>query len=39
VPPPGSVRAALRMLKACRDAGQVNDAEFDRYQTALVAKL
>ncbi len=39
VPPPGAIRAALRSLKACRDAGAITDAEFDRYQTALVARL
>jgi serine/threonine-protein kinase len=39
VPAPGAVRAALKNLKACRDAGALSDAEFDRYQTALVARL
>jgi hypothetical protein len=33
------VHAALRSLKACRDAGLVTDADFDRYQAALVNKL
>jgi serine/threonine protein kinase len=39
VPAPGAVRTALRALKACHDSGAVTDAEFDRYQLALVAKL
>jgi serine/threonine-protein kinase len=39
VPAPGAVRAALRNLKACRDAGAISDTDFDRYQSALVAKL
>ena len=38
-PAPAVVHAALRSLKACRDAGLVTDADFDRYQTALVNKL
>lgn len=38
-PAPSVVHAALRSLKACRDAGLVTDADFDRYQTALVNKL
>ena len=33
------VHAALRNLKACRDAGAITEADFERYQTALVAKL
>jgi hypothetical protein len=33
------VQAALRNLKACRDAGAITEADFERYQTALVAKL
>jgi hypothetical protein len=33
------VRAALRSLKTCHDAGAITDADFDRYQTALVARL
>jgi hypothetical protein len=39
VPAPGAVRAALKNLKACRDAGAISDTDFDRYQSALVAKL
>jgi hypothetical protein len=38
-PPAATVRAALRHLKACRDGGVISDVEYDRYQTALVAKL
>jgi len=38
-PAPEVVRAALRNLKACRDVGAITDADSDRYQTALVAKL
>jgi hypothetical protein len=38
-PAPSVVHAALRSLKACRDAGLVTDADFDRYQAALVNKL
>jgi hypothetical protein len=34
-----AVHTALRNLKACRNAGAVTDADFNRYQTALVAKL
>jgi hypothetical protein len=34
-----TVRAALRNLKLCRDAGLISSDEFDRYQAALVAKL
>lgn len=34
-----TVRAALRNLKLCRDAGLISSDEFDRYQTALVAKI
>jgi hypothetical protein len=34
-----AVRTALRNLKACHDRGFITDAEFDRYQSALVAKL
>jgi Ser/Thr protein kinase RdoA (MazF antagonist) len=33
------VQAALRNLKACRDAGAITEDDFERYQTALVAKL
>jgi hypothetical protein len=33
------VHAALRNLKACRDAGAITESDFERYQTALVAKL
>ena len=39
VPPPGSVRAALRNLNACHDAGAISDAEFDQTQAALVARM
>jgi eukaryotic-like serine/threonine-protein kinase len=39
VPPPGSVRTALRNLKACHDAGAISDAEFDQTQAALVARM
>ena len=37
-PGPDAVHAALRTLKACRDAGAVSAADFDRYQAALIAK-
>jgi len=33
------VQAALRNLKACRDTGAITETDFERYQTALVAKL
>jgi uncharacterized caspase-like protein len=38
-PAPSVVHAALRNLRVCRDAGAISDADFDRYQTALVNKL
>jgi hypothetical protein len=34
-----AVRIALRNLKDCHKGGLITDAEFDRYQSALVAKL
>lgn len=37
-PSPDAVHAALHALNACRDAGAVSTADFDRYQTALIAK-
>jgi hypothetical protein len=39
VPPPGSVRAALRSLRQCHESGAIGDTDFDRVQAALVAKL
>jgi hypothetical protein len=33
------VQAALSNLKACRNAGAITASDFERYQTALVAKL
>jgi hypothetical protein len=33
------VQAALGDLKACRAAGAITEADFERYQTALIAKL
>jgi hypothetical protein len=33
------VQAALRNLRACRNAGAISEVDFERYQTALVAKL
>jgi serine/threonine-protein kinase len=38
-PEPTAVRAALRHLKECREAGLISQSDFDRYQAALVGKL
>lgn len=38
-PSPSVVNAALRELRACRNADAISDADYDRYQTALVNKL
>jgi hypothetical protein len=39
VPAPGALRAALRNLRQCHESGAISDADFDRIQAALVAKL
>jgi uncharacterized caspase-like protein len=38
-PPRDVIRTSLRDLKLCRDAGLVTRIEFERYQSALVARL
>jgi serine/threonine-protein kinase len=38
-PTSAAVHAALKNLRVCHEAKSISDADFDRYQAALVAKL